>query len=54
MFRRFGLLDLLRPDLGLIPRRFRESIGGRLLLGIRDIGGEHEVGELVVSFDGDV
>jgi hypothetical protein len=54
MFRRFGLLDLLRPDPDLSPRRSRGSRVGRLQLGIRDIGGEHEVGELVVSFDGDV
>jgi hypothetical protein len=54
MFRRFGLLDLLHLDLDLSPRRSRESIVDRLQLDIRGIGGGHEVGELVVSFDGDV
>jgi hypothetical protein len=52
MFRRFGLLDLLRPDLDLIPRRFRGSRVGRLQLDIRGIGGGHEVGALEISFDG--
>lgn len=51
MFRRFGLLDLLRPDLSLSPRRSRESRVGRLLWDIRGIGGGHEAGALKVSFN---
>jgi hypothetical protein len=46
MFRRFGLLDLLRLDLDLSPRRSRESIVGRLQLDIRGIGGGHGAGAL--------
>jgi hypothetical protein len=52
MFRRFGLLDLLRLDLDLSPRRFRESRVGRLRSGIRGIEGGHGVGGLGISFDG--
>jgi hypothetical protein len=51
-FLRFGLLDLLRPDLDLIPRHFLESRVGRLLWGIRGIGGGRGAGVLGISFDG--